>query len=335
MDVARTFDALCASARSGQVIPCWWCLSDATELAQARAYCQTYQPFWRHDTWGSALTRQVVRFTLPQPSNQHVTEASCNAIGFALLAQMGLGWTGKRTGIGDKEERLPYYFDIMSIELVVLDGADAFLQQGTTEPRLRRREVLWLQNLFNRPAYVRPESTGITRILGNKQGLSIPVVVLGNSTICQLLVQMEIAGTPDRTSLPEPEQVDAYGPPAEAGTLTLQDLNQVRAYLRLPRLTEGSVRLEAYSAAYSGEPAFGIARWEGRQVLFKAIESSVDVETGNEGRQTRYVLLEATAQQLEESIARQHHLHPSEVRNQAVIGWFERQDALLEERLGG
>src|SRR5437899_1488561 len=165
MDVAQTFDALRASARSGQVIPLWWCLSDATELAQARAYCQAYTPFWRHDTWGSALTRQVVRFTLPQPRSQQETEASSNAIGFALLDQLGLGWTGKRTGVGDKEERLPYYFDIMSIELVVIEGAEALLHLGKTEPRLRRREVLWLQHLFNRPTYERPESTGITRVL--------------------------------------------------------------------------------------------------------------------------------------------------------------------------
>lgn len=335
MDIAQTFDALRASARSGQVFPGWLCLSDETELAQARAYCQAYAPFWRHNTDGSTLTRQVVRFVLPQPRSQHVTEASCNAIGFALLDQLGLGWTAKRTGIADKQTRLPYYCDMMACELVVLDGVDTLLQPGTTEPRLRQREVLWLQNLFNCPSYQRPEP--LSRILGNKSGLSIPLVVLGDSTICNLLVKLEIAvPDSDRTPLLLPsEQVDDYGPPAKAGTLTFRALNQLRAYLRLPRLNEKAVHLQAYSAAYSGEPAFGIAQWEGRQVFFKAIESNVDVETGNEGRQTRYVLLEATAQQLEESIARQHHLHPSEVRQNAVIGWFERQDALLEERVGG
>jgi hypothetical protein len=325
MEVAQTFDALRASARSGQTFPRWWCLSDPTEQEQARAYCQAYQPYYRHNTDGSTLTRQVLCFTLPQPGSQVASVASCNSIGFALLNLLGLGWTAKRTGIADKENRLPYYFDIMAVELVVLDGVEALLQQGTTEPRLRRREVLWLQNLFHRPSYQRPESTGMTRVLGNKQGLSIPVVVLGDSTICHLLVQMEVAGTPDsdRTPLLLPEQVDDYGPPAVTKTLTFQDLNQLRAYLRLPRLYEG-VQLQAYNTDHAGEPAFGIARWEDRDVFFKAIENSVD-ETGKEVHPTRYVLLEATAAQLEESIKRQHHLHPSEVRRNAVIGWFQRQ----------
>lgn len=329
MDVARTFDALRASARSGQTFPRWWCLDDKDQQEQAHAYSMKYTPFWRHNTDGSTLTRQVVCFSLPQPKSQSVTEASCNALGFALLDQLGQGWTAKRTGIADKERRLPYYFDMMAVELVVLDGADTLLQPGGSSPRLRRREVLWLQNLFHRPAYERPEP--LSRILGNRSGLSIPVIVLGDSTLCQLLAQMEVADTPDSDQapllFPEPEQVDDYGSPVEAGTLQFRDLNQLRAYLRLPRLLEEDVQLQAYCPDYAGEPAFGIARWKGRQVFFKAIEHSVDEKSGNEAKPIRYVLLEATGAQLEESTKRQHHLHPSEVRQNAVIGWFQR-DAL-------
>jgi hypothetical protein len=321
MDVVQTFDALCASARSGQTFPRWWCLSDATEIAQVRAYCQAYAPFWRHNTNGSTLTRQVLGFTLPQPRSQDISIASCNAIGFSLLDQLGQGWTAQRTGIADKESRIPYYLDVMAVELVVIEG-DTLLQQGSSSPRLRRREVLWLQNLFHRPAYQRPEP--LSRILGNRSGLSIPVIVLGASTLCHLLAQMEVAVTSDsdQTPLLLPEQVGDYGPQAEAGTLTFQDLNQLRAYVRLPRLDEGAVQLEAFSTDYAGSPAFGIARYHGRQVFFKVIENSVDEKTGNEGGQARYVLLEATAAQIEESIRRKHHLHPSEVKEAAVIGWY-------------
>src|SRR5437660_2457973 len=173
MDVTPTFDALRASARSGQLFPQWWCLSDPIEQEQARAYCQAYTPFWRHNTDGSTLTHQVVRFTLPQPRSQDISIASCNAIGKSLMDQLGQGWTAERTGIADKEKRIPYYLDMLSVELVILDGGDALAQQGKTEPRLRRREVLWLQNLFNHPAYQRPEP--LSRILGTRSGLSIPV----------------------------------------------------------------------------------------------------------------------------------------------------------------
>jgi hypothetical protein len=49
------------------------------------------------------------------------------------------------------------------------------------------------------------------------------------------------------------------GPRAEQGTLTLQDLNHLRAYLRLPRLPESNIQLQAYSTNHVGEPVFGIA----------------------------------------------------------------------------
>jgi hypothetical protein len=144
MDVAQLFDALRASARHSQAFPQWRCLSDLAELAQARSYCQAYTPFYRHDTWGTSLTRQVVCFTLQEPKSQQVTEASCNAIGKSLLDQLGFGWTAERTGIADKEQRISYYCDMMAVELVVLNGGNALLHLGTREPRLRRREVLWL-----------------------------------------------------------------------------------------------------------------------------------------------------------------------------------------------
>jgi hypothetical protein len=35
MDVVRTFDALRASARSGQTFPRWWCLDDRDQQEQA------------------------------------------------------------------------------------------------------------------------------------------------------------------------------------------------------------------------------------------------------------------------------------------------------------
>jgi len=335
MDIVRTFDALRASARSGQTFPRWWCLDDRDQQEQACAYCMNYAPFWRHNTDGSTLTRQVVGFTLPQPKSPKVTEASVNAIGFGFLDQLGQGWTAKRTGIGDKERRLPYYMDMMAVELIVLDGAECLLHQATTEPRLRRREVLWLQNLFHRPTYQRPEP--LSRILGSRVGLSIPVVVLGDSTTCHLLAQMEVASPDSPTPLlHSAEIVENYGPPADSKTLTFQDLNQLRAYLRLPRLDEGDVQLQAFSRDYAGAPAFGIALWEGRDgYFFKAIEHSVDKKTGNEAKPIRYVLLEATGAQIEESFKRQHHLHPSEVKENSVIGWFQKEDALPEERLGG
>ena len=171
------------------------------------------------------------------------------------------GWTAKRAGTADKENRLPYYFDLLAVELVVLDGMNELLQQGKTGAHLRQREALWLQHLFNRPSYQRPESTGITRVLGNKSRLSIPVVVLFPSTICQLLAHMQVAGTADsdQASLLLPEQVNDYGPRAEQGTLTLQDLNHLRAYLRLPPLPESNIQLQAYSTNHVGEPVFGIA----------------------------------------------------------------------------
>ena len=332
MDSIKTFDALRATARSGETFPRWWCLSDDAEQEQARAYCRQYEPYFRHNTDGATLTLQVVGFTLPHPRSQAVTEASCNAIGFSLLDQLGQGWTAKRTGIADKEHRLPYYVDMMAMELVVLDGVEALLQQGAPSPRLRRREVLWLQGLFHRPSYQRPEP--LARILGNKEGLSVPVIVLGDSTLCQLLAQLEIACTPeDQTHLLSAEQVDNYGPPAEAGSLSFRDLNQLRAYLRLPRFDEERVDLQAYSKNYAGSPEFGIARWEGREVFIKAIEDRVD-ETDKKWHPRRYVLLEATAAQIEESNKRGHRLHPSEIGGNLVIGWFQREDARLEERPG-
>ena len=325
MDEAQTLDALRASVRLGQTFPRWWCLDDRDQQEQARAYYTNYTPFWRHNTDGSTLTRQVVGFTLPQPTNQQVTEASCNAIGKSFLDQLGLGWSARRTGIADKEERLPFYLDMMAVELVVLDGGETFLQPGSASPRLRRREVLWLQNLFHKPAYQRPEP--LSRILGNKQGLSIPVVVLGDSTTCHLLAHMEGAVPPDseQTPLLSPEQVNNYGPRAEAGTLTFRDLNQLRAYLRLPQLRKEDVQLHAYSPDYAGDPAFGIALWEDKHVFFKAIEHGGDEKTGNETSPLRYVLLEATAAHLEESRKRQHRLHPSEVGDAKVIGWFQHE----------
>jgi hypothetical protein len=151
------------------------------------------------------------------------------------------------------------------------------------------------------------------------------VVVLGDSTLCNLLVKLEVAiPDSDRTlHLFPPEQVDTYGPSADSGTLTFRELNPVRAYLRLPHLHEESVKLEGYSTDNAGFPAFGVAQWEGRQVLFKAIEHRVD-ETGKAVEAPRYVLLEATAAQLAESSKRQHHLHSGEIRQNAVLGWFER-----------
>ena len=321
-DIASTFDALRGAARSGQTFPRWWCLADSEE--QARAYCQAYTPFWRHTTDGSTLTHQVVKFTLPHPKSPRVTEASCNALGLALLEQLGVGWTAKRPGIADKEKRIPYYLDVMAaVELVVLDRGEALLHEGTDEPRLRLREVLWLQQLFHRPAYERPEP--LSRTLGTRSGFHIPVVVLGTSPLCHLLSQREVAHTlgSDQTHLLSAEQVNAYGPPAEARTLTLRDLNQVRAYLRIPHLPEEEIRLQAYSTDRTKKPIFGIALWKGEQVLFKAIEHGLDEQDGNEASPIRYVLLEATAAHIEESSKRQHHLHPSEVRHNAVIGWFE------------
>jgi hypothetical protein len=38
----------------------------------------------------------------------------------------------------------------------------------------------------------------------------------------------------------------------------------------------------------------------------------------------RYVLLEARPEQRAVSIRRQHHLHPSEVRHNRVLVWFQR-----------
>lgn len=327
MDVARTFDALRASARSDQEFPRWWCLSDSTEQEQARAYCQAYIPYYRGYTGGSMLTRQVISFTLPPPRSPNGTEASCNALGFALMDQLGQGWSAKHTGISDKERRLPYYFDMMSLELVVLDGVEtALLQQGKTGPRLRRRDVLWLHQLFCRPSYERPASTGMTRALGNKQGLRIPVIALADDTMCQLLAQLGVAGPPDtdQASLPDPKLVDDYGASAASGALTYQDMNQLRAYLRLPHLDEKAVTLRAYDTNYVGDPKFGIARWEGRSVFFEAIEDYSD-EMGK-WHPRRYILLEATAAQLEESMRWQHR-YPNSLRleKNPVIGWFERE----------
>lgn len=61
MDVAQTCDALRASARSGETFP-WWCLSDDAELVRA---------YYRHNTDGSTMTRQVVYFT-PVPLMTYV-----------------------------------------------------------------------------------------------------------------------------------------------------------------------------------------------------------------------------------------------------------------------
>jgi hypothetical protein len=62
---------------------------------------------------------------------------------------------------------------------------------------------------------------------------------------------------------------------------------------------------------------------KGREVFFKAIEHKVG-ESGNEAPPVRYVLLEATPEQFAESARCQHHLHPSEIGGNVVIGWFER-----------
>src|SRR5690242_7715341 len=69
----------------------------------------------------------------------------------------------------------------------------------------------------------------LSRMLGSRSGLSIPVVVLGDNSVCSLLVQMEVACIPDSEGTPLllPEQVNNYGPMAEVGELIFQDLNQL------------------------------------------------------------------------------------------------------------
>lgn len=324
MDVPAIMDSLRASARNGQTFSQWLVLTDPGEYQQVYAYHKAYTPFERYNTWGSMPTRQVISATIPESNNRTVSEASCNALGAAILDEISVRWTGKRTGITDKEFRLPFLLDMWAVELIILDSVNNLTQSGQRGTHLRKREVEWLHALFNRPSYVRPERTGISGILGTKEGLSIPVVALANDTTRNLLIEVGLA-TGDVAALqPQspPDAVNFYGSPAESGSLHYSDLNITRAYLRLPRLDSSTIAL-ANGATHAYDPStLGIAQWQGNPYLYMWVETEV-AQSGNPRTPVRYVLVEPTAAQLEETRKRHHHLHPSELRQDPVIGWFE------------
>lgn len=104
MEIARTFDALLASARAGHAFATWWCLADPTDQEVARAYFRAYLPFYRGNTEGEYSDTSSRLLHAPRPNSPKATEVSCNAIGKALLDHLGLGWTAQRTGWSGTEE---------------------------------------------------------------------------------------------------------------------------------------------------------------------------------------------------------------------------------------